>query len=178
MAHRRSSIVRAAASALPIQDAPAKVLYDGQCMVCLTNKAILTWFDRRKGRLDFINIRDPSYSPAANGNVAFEDAMRHIHVIVGDQVAEGADAVLTAYSKVGLGWLMAALRLPVIRWLIEALYSVVSRHRHTISRWLPGGAALASAITAAKDVESAAMGYGCEDEEECMLDYDDDDDDE
>ena len=29
-----------------------------------------------------------------------------------------------------------------------------------------------------KDVESAAMGYGCEDEEECMLDYDDDDDDE
>ena len=33
LAHRRSSIVRAAASALPIQDAPAKVLYDGQCMV-------------------------------------------------------------------------------------------------------------------------------------------------
>ena len=33
----------------------------------------------------------------------------------------------------------------------------------------------ATAVTSLKDVENAAMGYGCDDEEECMLDYDDDD---
>ena len=67
--------------------------------------------------------------------------------------------MLQAYSKVGLGWLMAVLRFPLFRWLIDGAYSVVSRHRYTISKWLPGGAALASAVTQLKDVESAAMGY-------------------
>ena len=107
-AARTVAPVRAVAGALQIETAaPAKVLYDGQCMVranagttirskpprrrarvrrfvlqvCLTNKAVLSFFDRRKTRLEFVNIRDDDYSPAANGNVAFEDAMRHFHVI-------------------------------------------------------------------------------------------------
>lgn len=49
--------------------------------------------------------------------------------------------------------------------------------RVAVSRLLPGGAQLASAVTQLHDVESAAMGYGCEDEEECMLDYGDEDED-
>jgi hypothetical protein len=49
-------------------------------------------------------------------------------------VAEGSEAVLLAYSSVGLGWLMAVLRFPLIRWLIDGLYAFVSRHRYTISR--------------------------------------------
>ena len=177
LAYRRSSIIRSAAGALPIEEAPTKVLYDGQCMVCLTNKAILTWFDRRKGRLDFVNIRDESYSPAANGGIAFEDAMRHFHTITEGTVAEGSEAVLTAYSKVGLGWVMAVLRFPLIRWFIDGIYAIVSKHRYTISKFLPGGAKLADAVTQIKDVSTASMGGGCDDEEECMLDYDDDDDD-
>lgn len=157
---------------------PLKVLYDGQCMVCLTNKALLSFFDRRPAkRLNFVNIREPGYSPVGNGGISFEDAMRHFHLIDGTTVAEGSEAVLLAYSSVGLGWLMAVLRFPLIRWLIDGLYAFVSRHRYTISRLLPGGAALASAVTSLKDVESAAMGGGCDEEEECMLDYDDDDDD-
>jgi len=181
-----SPTAHALAVALPIDggaaavpnDEPVKVLYDGQCMVCLSNKALLSFFDRRAvKRLNFINIRDDNYSPSKNGGVTFEDAMRHFHVIDGTKVAEGSDAVLLAYTKVGLGWLMAVLRFPLIRWFVDALYSVVSRHRYTISRFLPGGAALTSAVTSLKDVETAAMGGGCDDEEECMLDYDDDDDD-
>jgi len=155
-----------------------KILYDGQCMVCLTNKAVLSFFDRRAvKRLDFVNIRDPGYSPSVNGGVLYEDAMKHFHVIDGTNVAEGSEAILQAYSRVGLGWLMAVLRFPLIRWFIDRLYVFVSRHRYTISRLLPGGKQLASAVTSLKDVETAAMGGGCDDEEECMLDYDDDDDD-
>ena len=93
-------------------------------------------------------------------------------------MAEGSEAVLQAYSAVGLGWIMAVLRFPLIRWFIDAIYAVVSKHRYTISKLLPGGAQLATAVTQLHDVEAAAMGQGCEDEEECMLDYDDDDDDE
>ena len=49
-------------------------------MVCLTNKRVLTWFDKRGRKLAFINIRLGDYNPAANGDVAYEDAMRHFHV--------------------------------------------------------------------------------------------------
>jgi len=103
--------------------------------------------------------------------------MRHLHVIQDGQVTTGSEAVLEAYSKVGLGWLMNVLRLPIIRFLIDGLYSIVSKHRYRISRWLPGGKALTEGISQLKDVQSASDGIGCEDEEECMLDYDDDDDD-
>lgn len=72
---------------------------------------------------------------------------------------------------------MAVLRFPLIRWMIDLLYRVVSRHRYTISKFLPGGRALSSAVTQLNDIEKAAQGLGCDDEEECMLDYDDDDDD-
>ena len=147
--------------------------------VCLTNKALLSFFDRRAvKRINFINIREPDYNPSKHGGVAYDDAMRHIHVIGDDgSVIEGSEAVLVAYSRVGLGWFMRVLRLPIIRWLIDGLYAVVSRHRYTISKFLPGGAALAGAVSSVKDLESAAMGEGCDDEEECMLDYGDDDDD-
>lgn len=93
-------------------------------------------------------------------------------------MSEGSEAVLTAYSRVGLGWMMAVLRFPLIRWFIDRLYAVVSKHRYSISKLLPGGKALASAVTSLKDVETAASGGGCDDEEECMLDYDDEDEDE
>lgn len=176
----RSALLCSAAS-VPVgalTEPQSQVLYDGQCMVCLTNKAVLTFFDKRKQRLEFVNVRDPAYSPSNHGGVSYEDAMRHFHVI--DQngvVHEGSDAIMTAYSRVGLGWLMAILRFPLIRIFIDALYSVVSRHRYTISRFLPGGKALATAVSSLKDVNQAAQGYGCEDEEECMLPYDDDEDD-
>ena len=100
--------------------------------MCLTNKALLTFFDRRREkRLSFVNIRDDNYSPSKHGGVSYADAMRHFHVIDGDHVAEGSEAILTAYTKVGLGWLMAVLRFPLIRWLVDGLYAVISRHRYT-----------------------------------------------
>jgi hypothetical protein len=90
-------------------------------------------------------------------------------------VTEGSEAVLAAYSRVGLGWLMGVLRLPIIRWAVDLLYRFVSRHRFTISKVLPGGRALATAVGQLNDMGKAASGEGCDDEEECMLDYDDDD---
>ena len=55
--------------------------------VCLTNKAILTFFDwRKQKRLNFVDIRDENYSPSKNGGVKFADAMRHFHVVEGTNV--------------------------------------------------------------------------------------------
>lgn len=52
--------------------------------VCLTNKAVLSFFDRRHTKISFVDIRDDGYSPSSNAGVAFADAMRHLHVITAD----------------------------------------------------------------------------------------------
>ena len=70
--------------------------------MCLTNKAVLSFFDRSGSRLKFVNIREPSYTASEHGGVEFADAMRHFHVVEADgDIATGSDAVLAAYSKVG-----------------------------------------------------------------------------
>ena len=108
--------------------------------VCLSNKAVLSFFDRRRvKRLNFVNIRDADYTPAEHNGISFEDAMAHFHVIDGSIVTEGSEAVLVAYSKVGLGWVTRVMRFPLIRWFVDILYSLVSKHRYTISKFLPGG---------------------------------------
>ena len=170
----RWSSLPAAASAA----AAMEVLYDSQCMVCLTNKKLLTWFDRGREKVSFVDIRSKSYSGEEHGGVSFDDAMLHFHTVTEGKVAEGSEAVFSAYQAVGLGWLINVLRLPIVRWLVDRIYAFVSRHRHTISRFMPGGRGLTNAVTSIKDLNKAAQGEGCDDEEECVLPYDDDDDDE
>ena len=170
----RCGVRLAAASQSVSESEGLRLLYDGNCMVCLTNKAVLSAFDRKK-RLAFVNVASPSYNPADNGFIQLEDAMRHIHVFrPPNEVIEGADAVMAAYTAVGLGWLMRILKLPIARAVVNAAYAFVSRHRMTLSR-LIGGKWMANAITS---LYHTAEGEGCEDEEECVLPYDDDEDDE
>ena len=64
-----------------------KVLYDGLCMICVTNKRVLTrfdkilrWFNRKQLKLQFVDIRSASYDPARNHGILYEDAMRLMHV--------------------------------------------------------------------------------------------------
>lgn len=62
--------------------------------------------------------------------------------------------------------------------VIELLYSFVSKNRHRISR-LPGARRFSKMVEGLHQVEAAAQGYGCDDEEECELPpsmYDDVDD--
>jgi hypothetical protein len=37
--------------------------------------------DAGRGAIDFVDIASPSYDPAQNGGVSFEDAMAQIHAI-------------------------------------------------------------------------------------------------
>lgn len=56
-----------------------RVLFDSACAVCLTNKAMLTFFDKKK-RLRFVDVASDSYLPEANGGISYDDAMAQFHV--------------------------------------------------------------------------------------------------
>ena len=63
---------------------PLKVLFDSSCAVCLTNKAVLTALDRKRSKLEFVDILafPGTGYVAPNGEIITKDeAMRHIHVI-------------------------------------------------------------------------------------------------
>eukprot|EP00965_Chrysotila_dentata_P068240 2256447-Pleurochrysis_carterae.AAC.5 len=142
------------ATPLAAEDAePLRVLFDGKCAVCNTNVAILNFFDRR-GRLRFVDISVPNYLPDAHGGVTYEQAMRHIYLLgPGSDVRTGSEAVLAAYAAAGLGWLVFLLRSPPIRWAVDLAYRLVSHHRHTLSRFVPGGRRLADAVGAMHNVD-------------------------
>ncbi|KAL3905273.1 MAG: hypothetical protein SGPRY_010969 [Prymnesium sp.] len=138
--------------------APVTLLYDGNCMVCLKNRDLLRWFDKSNSKLKFVDVRSSKYNPADNGGILYSDAMRSIHC--------GAFDLPNCPLHEGT--------VTSVHGLLNLLELLLSRHRHTISRWLPGGDRLANAVDSLNDIETAAHGGGCEEEEECMLpDFDD-----
>jgi predicted DCC family thiol-disulfide oxidoreductase YuxK len=66
---------------------------------------------------------DPAYDPTQYGGVTFEAAMGRIHALKADgTVLQGVEVFRQLYSVLGIGWIYAATRWPVIRPLVDALY--------------------------------------------------------
>lgn len=84
--------------------------------------------DRRRPRQQMF----PSPEHAAAGRAAYLTRGLPPDSLFSDvwpQVAKGADAVLTAYQAVGLGWIVWVFRLKIFSWIIHATYAIVSKHR-------------------------------------------------
>ena len=111
------------------------LLFDGGCPICVVEMTRLRGLDRLS-RLAFVNISAPGFVAAAYGATR-EAMMGRMHVMcprVG--LLTGMDALRASYTAVGLGWLLAPTRLPLIRPLVDWLYLGFARHRMRISRWL------------------------------------------
>lgn len=61
-----------------------KYLYDGDCAMCRSLKAVLERQDDRQGRISFVDISDPYYDPLQNMGIEYDEAMETIHVIERD----------------------------------------------------------------------------------------------
>ena len=74
-----------------------RVLYDGDCPLCVREVDFLRGKDGGAGRLDLVDIASDEYDPDANAGIPFETAMSTIHgikpsgdVITGIEVFERA----------------------------------------------------------------------------------------
>ena len=118
-----------------------KVLYDHACPMC---RREVTWLNRRdrRGQIFFEDISAPSFDAGRYGldQAAVEGA---IHGVTRDgTVISGVEVFRRMYSAVGLGWLLAPTRWPLLRQLADRAYVTFARHRVRIG---------------------AAMGRDCED---------------
>jgi len=105
-----------------------KLLYDGECPFC---RREVEWLRRRDrdGNLALEDIADPGFDPAQYG-LTREEVASVLHGILPDgRVVRRVEAIRQAYQAVGLGWLVAPTRLPVVRWVLDGMYGVFARNR-------------------------------------------------
>ena len=103
------------------------ILYDGGCPLCLREVHFLRRRDLRlhgeSPRLAFVDINEPAYDPAAHGGVTYREAMGRIHALEADgSVVRDVEVFRRAYAEIGLGWLYAPSRWPLLRPLADLLY--------------------------------------------------------
>ena len=87
-------------------DAPSwdvRVLFDGDCPLCVREVNFLRAKDDGRGKLDLVDIASETYDPAANRGVDFETAMSTIHITNDGEVITGVEVFARAYKAVGLG---------------------------------------------------------------------------
>lgn len=100
-----------------------KLLYDGDCPLCLREVNFLKRRDAGQGRVAFVNIAADDYNPAEHGGIDYETAMGRIHAVLPDgSVLKNMEVFRRIYSILGMGWVYAATRWPIIGPVVDWLY--------------------------------------------------------
>lgn len=102
-----------------------KLLYDGQCPLCLREVSFLLKKDAGRGIIKFVDIADRHYNPQENGNIDFETAMGRIHAITNDgTILRNVEVFRRIYEELGMGWVYAVTKLPIVGNVADWLYTI------------------------------------------------------
>ncbi|HEY9628698.1 MAG TPA: DUF393 domain-containing protein [Coleofasciculaceae cyanobacterium] len=113
------------ASSLAIAPWKIKLLYDGECPLCLREVNFLRKRDAGRGLVKFVDIAAEDYTAEANGGVDFATAMGRIHAVLPDNIVIKDVAVFRrVYEILGMGWIYAITKLPIVGFLADALYGI------------------------------------------------------
>ena len=109
----------------PLPQWKIKLLYDGECPLCVREVNFLQKRDRGRGLVSFVDIADDDYEPTENGGVDFATAMGRIHAVLDDgSVIQNVEVFRRVYEILGIGWIYAATKWPIIGPVVDALYGV------------------------------------------------------
>lgn len=102
-----------------------KLLYDGECPLCLREVNFLRKRDANRGLVAFVDIADENYTPSAHGGIDYETAMGRIHAVLADgTIVKNVEVFRRVYEILGMGWIYAATKLPVIGAIANTLYGI------------------------------------------------------
>ena len=102
-----------------------KLLYDGECPLCVREVNFLQKRDAGRGIINFVDIADPNYQAQENGGVDFETAMGRIHAVLADgTVIKNIEVFRRVYEELGMGWIYAVTKLPIIGAIADWLYNI------------------------------------------------------
>ena len=102
-----------------------KLLYDGECPLCVREVNFLQKKDAGRGIINFVDIADENYTPEKNAGIDFETAMGRIHAITNEgEVIRNVEVFRRVYEALGMGWIYAVTKLPVLGAIADFLYNI------------------------------------------------------
>jgi predicted DCC family thiol-disulfide oxidoreductase YuxK len=102
-----------------------KLLYDGECPLCVREVNFLQKKDAGRGIINFVDIADENYDPQQNAGIDFETAMGRIHAITNEgEVIRNVEVFRRVYEALGMGWIYAVTKLPVLGAIADLLYNI------------------------------------------------------
>ena len=110
------------------------LLFDGACPLCMREVRFLRARDLNK-RIAFVNIDAQDYAAADHGGLTYREAMGRIHALRADgTVLQDVEVFHEAYRLVGLGWVYAPTRWPLIGPLVNGIYRLWASQRLRLTR--------------------------------------------
>ncbi|GMH39947.1 hypothetical protein BSKO_07851 [Bryopsis sp. KO-2023] len=142
-----------------------RLLFDGDCPLCMREVDMLKNRDAGVGNIDFVDISSPDYRAEDNAGVTYEEAMGHIHGILPDgSVVTNIEVFRRCYEAVGLGWVYAVTKYEPIRKAADAVYGVWANYRLPLT----GRPDLSMVLEKRRD-QIDEVGCGGDDAETCEL---------
>ena len=137
-----------------------KLLYDGECPLCVREVNFLKQRDAGRGLVAFVDIASDDYTPEANAGIDFETAMGRIHAILPDgTVVTNVEVFRRVYEILGMGWMYAITKVPVMGAIADALYGI----------WADKRLALTGRPSLAEVVADRQQRLACSTEGRCRL---------
>lgn len=121
-------------SAEPFNTWKIKMLYDGECPLCMREVNMLRERNKLYGTIKFVDISSNDYSPEENAGLNYKTVMGSIHAILYDgTVLTDIAAFKRLYEEVGLGWVYAITKYKPIAIAADAIYAVWAKYRLQIT---------------------------------------------
>jgi predicted DCC family thiol-disulfide oxidoreductase YuxK len=107
-----------------------KLLYDGECPLCVREVNFLTKKDAGRGIIKFVDIASLDYDPQDNGGIDFATAMGVIHAVLPDgTILKNVEVFRQVYEQLGLAWVYAITKIKVVGAIADWLYKIWANWR-------------------------------------------------
>ncbi|XWS48122.1 hypothetical protein CRYUN_Cryun13aG0046000 [Craigia yunnanensis] len=111
-----------------------KMLYDGDCPLCMREVDMLKERNKQYGTIKFVDISSDDFSPEENQGLDYKTVMGRIHAILSDgTVVTDVEAFRKLYEQVGLGWVYAITKYKPIATIADSIYGVWAKYRLQIT---------------------------------------------
>ena len=109
------------------------IFFDGGCPLCKREVDFLQ-SKNQKGALRFIDINTSDFFSDLKYGITYKQAMDRIHAMKSDgSVIKDIKVFQEAYSLIGLGWIYAPTKLPILDKFIEFIYGLWAKYRLKIT---------------------------------------------
>ncbi len=111
-----------------------KLLYDGDCPLCMREVRFLRKKDQGRGLVKLVDIASDNYNPKEHCGVDYKSAMGRIHAILPDgTIIRDIEAFRYVYEILGMGWLYAVTKLPIVGKVANWVYSIWAKFRLSLT---------------------------------------------